>query len=330
MSKFKIEEVDDFGKWDHFVETSPQGTVFSTKNYLDGVGRKYKLFFIYKGQEVRAGLSAILTDGEQGIELDDLVIYNGIMFVGEEGQKRVNAVCEHFDITEFIIQELSTRFDKIGFSLSTAFEDLRPFLWHNYNSKNHRDKFVVDLRYTSYLDISEFFLRKPDTATLLHSNLDAKRQADLRKGNSTLIVEERADASLFIDMYQQTLAAQGVSVDLLKLKQLGNLILHLLGRGIAKQFNTKKGTGEYTYSGIFTIYKNFSHYLFGAGNIALMDRFDGTYCIWNAMKSLAVNDGIRLVDMEGVNSPNRGNFKLSFGGDMRPYYQVFKCTEGVK
>jgi len=26
--------------------------------------------------------------------------------------------------------------------------------------------------------------------------------------------------------------------------------------------------------------------------------------------------------MEGVNSPHRGWFKLSFGGDIRPYYQI--------
>ena len=32
--------------------------------------------------------------------------------------------------------------------------------------------------------------------------------------------------------------------------------------------------------------------------------------------------GIKTVDLEGVNSPNRGWFKLSFGGNIIPYYEL--------
>ena len=31
---------------------------------------------------------------------------------------------------------------------------------------------------------------------------------------------------------------------------------------------------------------------------------------------------INKFDFEGVNSPNRGWFKLGFGGDLIPYYQI--------
>jgi hypothetical protein len=33
-------------------------------------------------------------------------------------------------------------------------------------------------------------------------------------------------------------------------------------------------------------------------------------------------DGINLLDLEGVNSPNRGFWKIGFGGDIRPYYKI--------
>ena len=33
---------------------------------------------------------------------------------------------------------------------------------------------------------------------------------------------------------------------------------------------------------------------------------------------------IKIVDMEGVNSPQRGWFKLSFGGNLKKYFQVKK------
>jgi hypothetical protein len=33
-------------------------------------------------------------------------------------------------------------------------------------------------------------------------------------------------------------------------------------------------------------------------------------------------DGFRQVDLEGINSPKRGYFKLSFGGTITPYFQA--------
>jgi hypothetical protein len=33
-------------------------------------------------------------------------------------------------------------------------------------------------------------------------------------------------------------------------------------------------------------------------------------------------EGIAEVDLEGVNSPRRGWFKLSFGGALLPYYEL--------
>ena len=37
---------------------------------------------------------------------------------------------------------------------------------------------------------------------------------------------------------------------------------------------------------------------------------------------LANRTKIGEVDMEGVNSPQRGWFKLGFGGNLLPYYQI--------
>ena len=47
-------------------------------------------------------------------------------------------------------------------------------------------------------------------------------------------------------------------------------------------------------------------------------------------KDLAKNHNIQEVDLEGVNSPERGWFKLSFGGDLRCYHQVYFPSSRVK
>jgi lipid II:glycine glycyltransferase (peptidoglycan interpeptide bridge formation enzyme) len=64
-----------------------------------------------------------------------------------------------------------------------------------------------------------------------------------------------------------------------------------------------------------------AYYLFGAGDPALRDTSCGTAVLWDAFAALA-RSGCRELDMEGVNSPKRGWFKLSFGAEILPYYQL--------
>ncbi len=33
-------------------------------------------------------------------------------------------------------------------------------------------------------------------------------------------------------------------------------------------------------------------------------------------------EGVNIIDLEGVNSPNRGFWKLGFGGNLLPYYHI--------
>ena len=48
----------------------------------------------------------------------------------------------------------------------------------------------------------------------------------------------------------------------------------------------------------------------------------GTAVLWDALGFLS-RHGVGEVDLEGVISPRRGWFKLSFGGDLRPYYELY-------
>ena len=68
------------------------------------------------------------------------------------------------------------------------------------------------------------------------------------------------------------------------------------------------------------------YYLFGAGNKKSDSRYGGTLAFWDSFKILARDYGICQIDMEGVNSPRRGWFKLSFGGSLKSYYQIYKRT----
>ena len=76
--KLSLATVTDMGKWDTFVESSLEGTIFSSSAYLNALNRRYELFYILKGSEIRAGISLILSEDGSLCELDDLVIYKEI------------------------------------------------------------------------------------------------------------------------------------------------------------------------------------------------------------------------------------------------------------
>ena len=330
MALLRLEKVRNLEKWDAFAEQSLQYSIFSHSRYLEAMDCSYSLYFVCKGQQIKAGVSVVETENGKSCELDELVIYNGVLFEAQNDRKLTKARTERFEVTTFIIHELDQRYDKIEIALSPAFEDMRPFLWHNFNSDDPYDQFALDLRYTSQLDISEFFLKKPDVETLLYMNLENSRKGDIRKAEGNVELFESDDSGLFLKYYNDLLLSQRIETPPGKLARMKKLIDILLYESLAKMFVTKNESGQVTYMTVFTLYRNKGCYLFGAGDQRVMRRFDGTYCVWESMKLLSQH-GVNEIDLEGVNSPHRGTFKLGFGGNLRPYYQVYKpCKNNCK
>lgn len=326
MNKYSLIKVQDYIKWDEFVESSPQGTIFSNSEYLQHIGRKFKLFYVLRGNELKAGVSLILSDDEKSTEIDDLVIYNGIMFVADKRQKHVSAIFERFEITEYIINELNKKYEKIEMALSPHFEDSRPFLWHNYHSENISEKFSFVLKYTSYLNISEFSdntINEFDTK--IFANLERLRQRRIKESrmNHSITVND-FDPGLFLTFYEQLLHSQNIIVPSNKLNRIHDLIVYLLNSNMAKAFSILNSKKNIVYKTLFCFDSKRAYSLFGAGNLDENERYKGTIAFWDAFKYLAKEKDIKEVDMEGVNSPKRGWFKLSFGGNLLPYFHVIK------
>ncbi|MBU2548461.1 MAG: GNAT family N-acetyltransferase [Proteobacteria bacterium] len=324
-SKFELIPALPDERWDEFVEASPQGTIFSLSRYLEALERDSECFYVMRGQEVKAALCYTPCPDEAGCELDDLAIHNGIMFKNDETKKETKARFERFEITEFIINELDGRMKRIELALAPQFEDLRPFLWHNYHSKDPHLKFETDLRYTSYLDISELASGGDDEATTVFRNMDTIRQRNIREaGKGGAWVEKGGDSGQFIAFYQPLLTSQGGDVSKGKLGRMAKLIDVLIESDLGLVLTTRNPAGEPIYVTVFCHDSKRAYYLFGAGDPVATERYKGTFGFWEGFKLLAQDRGLRTVDMEGVNSPQRGWFKLSFGGDLRPYYQVYK------
>ena len=209
-------------------------------------------------------------------------------------------------------------------ALAPQFEDLRPFLWHNYHSTNIKDKFSVDLRYTSYIDLSEFTEENKLEEMQLFNNLEPLRRRNIKEARKNgASITTGLEIELFLDFYCRLMLSQGEDTPGDKLKRMGNLIFELIENRQAQMFLVKNSQNRIIYITVFCYDSKRAYYLFGAGDLEAKERYKGTIAFWDAFRILNEDYGIKQVDFEGVNSPQRGWFKLSFGGTLLPYYQVY-------
>ena len=199
------------------------------------------------------------------------------------------------------------------------------FLWHNYHSTDRHDKFTLDLRYTSYVDISELATGVSEEQTQLFRQLETLRQRNIREARRAgAQVEAGLDPADLLRFYAALMAGQGSPATAGKLERMDRLIRALVGARRAVVFGVRDPAGLIQYMTVFCFDRKRAYYLFGAGNPESDSRYTGTLAFWDAFRYLATRHDVTCVDLEGVNSPRRGWFKLSFGGDLRSYYQVYK------
>ncbi|MDD5092640.1 MAG: hypothetical protein PHQ23_17210 [Candidatus Wallbacteria bacterium] len=323
MPKFELTDSFQSDLWDSLVDNSPQGTVFIESDFLSSTSTRHEKYLIFKGQDLKAGICVCISENGEDCILDDLVVYNGLIFREDERKKDSRARLERFELTEFTIDFLTKRFRTIEISLSPHFEDIRPFLWHNYHEQAPGKRFIVDVRYTSYLDISGLGDPASEETNPVFQNMIRLRQRGVRKMRQ---IESRFsqsdDPNLIADFYRKMMNAKGETVPQEKLDRMRSLSAYLIKSGKGAQFRVTDSSGPDIYAINFGLDRKRAYALFAAGKDTSPDMYEGTIAYWDSFHSLARNSGVSEIDFEGVNSPKRSWFKLGFGGDIRAYYQV--------
>jgi len=278
-------------KWDWFVENSPQGSIFSTSTFLLATGYEVDAYYVMKGLQKIAAFVCVVENGN--IIQAPHVIHSGIMF-GKWNNKntaQINAI--QFEVTEFIVEQITQKYKEIYFNLHPEIIDIRPFSWYNYHNEGR--KFRIDIRYTSFID-------EPSILDLNTS----RKQAICQTGYFT--TEEYYPQHLCM-LY----AAQNGDENIDK---MFNIMQALHIKDMLKMYVTRY-CGQLGNVIAFSTYKDTATALYSAGKMAEC----ASAGLWWAICSLENP----IVNLEGINSPKRGAFKLSFGGSVTPYYQVKLC-----
>jgi hypothetical protein len=321
LSKYRLERSAPDPEWDAAVERSPQGTIFATSPMLACLkGARPGLWSVWKERQRVAGLYVVESEDGRAAIADDLVIYAGVMFEpAPVEQSRAQTVAEQFRITSFCTARLVELYDDIFLSFAPAFVDIRPFLWHNYGTDGAH--FVPDVRFTSMIDLAPNPGDRLETDPV-YLNASKSRRQQIRYGRSAGVTTEPSKAAdVIADLYVQTFARQGKSVDRTFVDQLASVTRSLIEHRCGQLYVTRTAKGDIGSAAVFGWDRKRAYYLYGGNAPDLRDDHTGTMVLWDALLDLR-SRGIPEVDLEGVNSPLRGHFKLSFGGSVTPYYHL--------
>lgn len=318
LTDYRLDPAEPGEAWDRFVEKSAQGTVFSLSSFLRPLQAPPILYWVRKRHETVAAL-ALSDDGRGGTALHDLIVYNGLMFAPPDPKMNgAQILSEQFRISSFVAAELPRRYPRVALATHPAFTDLRPFLWHNYGSE---PRYRVDVRYTARLALDGRDWDGSLDKSRVYAAANKSRRQEIRYGlRDGVVTEPCADSALLIDLYRATFARQEVEVEQ-DMGELGAVIDSLAADGRMRMYVARDRDGRAGSVAVFGLDAKRAYYLYGANDPALREGSCGTMVLWDAFRDLW-RLGVAEVDLEGVNSPARGYFKLSFGADLETYYHL--------
>lgn len=321
LSKYRMQKAELGEDWDGLVERSPQGTVFCTSAVLGALlGVKPSLWFVLKGDQRVAGLCFVESLDGRNIVENDFVVYSGIMIDSQHSEKsEAQRLSEEFRVISFCANFIHDNYEDVFISLSPSFVDIRPFLWVNYGQEGRH--FQVDVRFTSYIDLKDNPGDSLDSEPIFVS-FNQLRRRNIRQGRASGVTTSvSTDTDIFVDMYERTFARQGKCVDPFVLEQLKAVADSLIAKGQGALYISRTAEGEVGSAAVWGWDSRKAYYVFGASNPDLRSEQTGSLVLWDSFMGLRAQ-GLKLVDMEGINSPLRGQFKLSFGGYIIPYYHL--------
>jgi len=314
MAEYYLKKITDDKLWDESVDSSRQGTIYLRSDFIRSLGVRHSDYLVYLGDRPMAGCT-VLEDESGGVlkTACPFVPYQGFFFVNNE-QRNYKRIRTEFDLTEYLIRELLNVYRGLS-QLHYALDDFRPFLWHNYHSPE-KGRFKIDLSYTGLLYLDTF----NNLDDLLLSIRTCRRQEYRKAIKNNILVEESGDVQVLDHLHELTFLRQNLTRDEMEKSLLHSISTSAIERGYG-ELKIAFIDGKPASVALILYHNKRAYYMFGATDPGCRDSGAMTLLlvesIWEAKKQ-----GYKEFDFVGVNSPNRGDYKLSYNGKLIPCFKT--------
>jgi len=314
MENLKIKECKNKNKWDQFISTSPQGNIFSKTCFLDALSVQYELWLIENNKELVGG--AVILKGENKVlqQQYPFSMYQGIFFSDLWQKLSIHKrPVWQAEIMQFLLDQLTQHYSTLSFCLHYSLDDLREIQWFNYHMPE-MGQFQLNLRYTGIIDLNA---TKNIEEYLL--SIRKTRRNEYRQASRNLTVEKTKNIKVLDQLHQLTFERQGIQ----RTKEEVSLLKSITSAALKKNFGELLvclDSNKKPASATLFLYDNHcGYYLFGANDPDYRKSNSGVYLFIENIKK-SKERGINNIDVCGINSPNRGDFKTSLNAKPIPYF----------
>ena len=213
-------------------------------------------------------------------------------------------------MSSFLIDKIILIHNSFSSSLSPYYNDIRPFLWYNYNSKNI---FSVLPRYTAILNLSNI-----NCDTYLN-NIRKTRRYEYNISKNVIVRFD--DVTNFVEIYKNMFFYKEIHIPQSELFFIEKIIVNALSLGYGKMYASINYKNELEAINFYLFDNKTVYYQFGVRNFSINNNFNTTKLIVDNIFSFK-NLNFNFFDFVGVNSPDRGDYKMSFNPTLRSYYVV--------
>lgn len=305
----------DTALWDRLLGQSRHGSAFLRSDFLSAMPVLPELWLLGDGERFFAGAPVFRSGDIFHRAPMPLTIYQGPFLVDCDApsHKRVDWELE---VAEVLIDRLSAQCDRLSWSLSPHYTDIRTLQWFNYHTPE-AGQFSVTVRYSGIIDLSAY----PDFPAYL-ATLMKGRRSDWKKANvSGLDVALSQDVESFDRLHGETFLRQGLERAPAEVAMIASVLPPLLASGACEMLLARAPDGTAVAANIFLYDDKTAYYYFGATNPDWRQCGISTRLFLDNLRR-AWERGITKIDMVGLNSPSRGFFKASFNAEPVPYFDV--------
>jgi GNAT superfamily N-acetyltransferase len=301
--------------WDAFVAASPQGSIFCRKAFLNALEIDHDLWFLEEGDRVQAAAVILKREGQPLLAPHTFTLYQGLLLAPAGCALAPHSRAKWtLEVTQALLSQLSERYSRLSFCLHYAFDDLRSLQWFLYHEP-HLGQFELSLSYTGLIDLAA----TPDFETYLASIRTTRRYEYRQALDRGLTAEVSRDIDTLDLLHHRTFKRQGIERQQEEKRLVRLIASAAVTHGFGEMLLCRDVAGAVASVTLFLHDDKCGYYLFGANDPAYRNLNCGTFLFLENVRRCRER-GLRYVDVVGINSPNRGDFKTSFNAVPMPYF----------
>jgi len=298
----KIKKIEDKHKWEEITSISKEYNLLSSPTFFEGLTCPHNFYLV---EDHRPLLSAVVfdkTDSEKKFFLQDFNYNQGLYFLISDKKKQ-------FEATKFFLNEITKNHDCLRFSLNYNFQDIRPFQWHNYPNF----EFKFNPVYSSIINLNENKSFENVIGNFRYSRRREMKLFEKSEYNIQISKDYAKFFSLYASLYKDILDPFVIDTHY---KLIENSFKNKFSRlnFLCKEKAILGGS-------IFYFDNNRAYYAFSVVEKG-KENFSLTTPLIIEQIKFFYKKRIKTIDMMGINSPGRGDYKESFGGQVIKFYEA--------